>query len=371
MRMKSDFVILASVVAVLLASQAHATNVCDNCMYHVNESAGFCNWTAHLTAVPDCFPSNITTLVLTGGNIKSLDNNSFARYPDLTAMRLQNNSITTIENQTFAKLAHLKLLDLSMNQLTSLDNTTFDDVSSTLTGLSLAHNRFPQLPEECLRPLVNLDELDLSFPNDEGGVKTAQLGPVFRNFAKLTILHVNGIGLTSLNNDTLAMLNGSSLQSLKMDSNSLSTIERQSFAQLKLLQKLHLANCSVNKIDQSAFAELGQLYLLDLSQNDLEESSFNGSVCAHLPMLSELMMDSYRGKTLPHIFTNCSALRNVSLALSSTLTSLGNSFNTSLALQTLNLSHNAHLSITDAHAFNTSQIHTLDLSASMTDDKMT
>ena len=129
MRMKSDFVILASVVAVLLVSQGHATNVCDNCMYHVNESAGFCNWTAHLTAVPDCFPSNITTLVLTGGNIKSLDNNSFARYPDLTAMRLQNNSITTIENQTFAKLAHLKLLDLSMNQLTSLDNTTFDDVS--------------------------------------------------------------------------------------------------------------------------------------------------------------------------------------------------------------------------------------------------
>jgi Leucine-rich repeat (LRR) protein len=219
----------------------------------------------------------LEVLDLSKNKLQEIRASLFAGLFGLKLILLQFNRILTIEPQTFVDQSHLELLVLEMNsishfsdgflqgmKLTSLfmDNNQFEAiVSSTmctvlLQRLFFQQNRLKELSEFTFLNMSNLLYLDLrnnvvTFVADKFyWFSAASPG---KHVAKLETMLFDDNKLTNLNFLSSAFL--SSLRTLTLSFNWISSVKSAHFKSLTSLRTLDLSNNQIKSIETGSFAK--------------------------------------------------------------------------------------------------------------------
>ncbi|XP_053695607.1 chaoptin [Sabethes cyaneus] len=184
----------------------------------------------------------------------------------------------------FRALAYsLRILYLNWNNFSTLGNHAFGDLQ-ILEILNLAHNNISSLRRRSFSGLVNLQEFDLS----DNKIEVLQIEQ-FSPLKKLRLLKLSNNRLRAVPRD--AFLNtrieyldlsnnlfaawqatafadiGFTLRSIQFSNNLLDFLDSYMFTSTQFLLELNLSNNQIKLIPESAFANLHNLTILDLSWN--------------------------------------------------------------------------------------------------------
>lgn len=204
----------------------------------------------------------------------------FINSTGLKNVQLTNNSIKTVDPHAFISAINIESLDLSHNNLAILDEVVFK-VLVSLTNLNLSHNSLVDIPDNLLMNTKKLTSLDLS---------NNQIKQITQNFFKTTkklkFLDISSNVMTNLITLNLSHnhlrdipnLDLPYLQSLRMASNQLSTLNFFQTSHLPELKMLDIRNNSFN------CSYLRHLFIsnyvhLDISTIDLNEPHVSGIKC--------------------------------------------------------------------------------------------
>ena len=157
------------------------------------------------------FRRSLTNLLLINCGLRRLHVDMFNDLSNLVVLELQRNEITDLPSNIFASLTRLRQLDISGNKLKVISPALLRPLRS-LINLNIGHNT----------------HVNITF------------GEEFLNMTQLHKIVLNGIKLTSLNNDTFRHLRNSPLIEVDMSTCSLRTISRGAFLPLRNLTILSL-----------------------------------------------------------------------------------------------------------------------------------
>lgn len=198
----------------------HWKNIADGAKHYSASGCHLVSKGAHcrylqLTSIPQDLPSDIEELFIDHNNVRSLDEDTLKRYPNLNNLSLKSNSLSHIDLNAFRDTPNLRSLSLQ-------DNTIF----KKYTLVSLA-----------LRSALSLRWLDLS--------------------------------KNALNEDmvTTLLTNLTSLEYLNLDYNVVMRLDRFSFEGLRNLKELSLQRNYIYEIGISTFDSLVNLKTLNLAFN--------------------------------------------------------------------------------------------------------
>uniref|UniRef100_A0A182PFJ1 Ig-like domain-containing protein n=1 Tax=Anopheles epiroticus TaxID=199890 RepID=A0A182PFJ1_9DIPT len=222
----------------------------------------------------------------------NLNNNRLHRLPvlrgvsNLTKLVASNNQIKTIDAEALAGLPALKFLDLSRNAIQELQYSSFPEtLQYNLQYLNLNFNKLVVLTKGTFNRLQSLKRLEIS----SNGLKEVQ---------SLTFQNLNQLKSLKLNNNRIpALLDGVfhgliAIASLELNNNSISTIHKGGFFNLTSLTHLWLAHNRIVEIEQSGWEFTPKLKSLDLSYNQLE--SLDRSTFEELSDLQTLNLQGNR-----------------------------------------------------------------------------
>uniref|UniRef100_A0A8C5N4Q2 TIR domain-containing protein n=1 Tax=Leptobrachium leishanense TaxID=445787 RepID=A0A8C5N4Q2_9ANUR len=204
-------------------------------------------------------PNGTKWLNVSQNYIHTVEDKVFSHLPKLLELRLSRNKIKTIETRAFTNLTNLQLLDLSYNFIESLDALDISNLTN-LRILIVNHNKICTLQKETLRPLVALNELDLS----------SNCISDFRPVAKAI---ENLIVFSTLN------LCSNTIEELR---------NNHSLITLPFLQSLYLCNNSIHNLDLTNYF-MPNLTELNILRNQM--SGVNGSSFRNVPNLSKIIFD--------------------------------------------------------------------------------
>ncbi|XP_012881506.1 PREDICTED: toll-like receptor 3 isoform X2 [Dipodomys ordii] len=263
-----------------------------------------------LTHIPDDLPTNITVLNLTHNQLRRLPPANFTRYSQLTILDGGFNTISKLEPELCQNLPLLEVLNLQHNELSQLSDKTFM-FCLNLIELHLMSNSIRKIQNNPFKNQKNLIKLDLSHT----GLSSTKLGtqPQLESLQEL-LLSNNKIH--TLRSEELDFLGNSSLQKLELSSNQikeslkcleylnmddsnildtkshmftglvnlknlslssaftgLQTLTNETFLSLahSPLLILNLTKNKILKIEPGAFSWLGELKVLDLGLNQIEQ----------------------------------------------------------------------------------------------------
>ncbi|XP_033338539.2 uncharacterized protein LOC117227426 isoform X1 [Megalopta genalis] len=205
--------------------------------------------------------SELTTLLVSIGNVLNLHNNSLEDLPPeigclnkLKILNLSNNKIEKLPHE-FYKLSEVQELSLKNNSLIDLDPAIGDLIM--LSHLDLSCNRLSELPVG-MGYLVRLTCLDISH-----NILT-ELPPDLTNMRALLQLDASNNELETL--PPLGELR--KLQTLMLQINKLTTFPDLSGC--TMLRTLHLANNNITEIDMLCLEGVGKLRTLTLGNNNID-----------------------------------------------------------------------------------------------------
>jgi Leucine rich repeat/BspA type Leucine rich repeat region (6 copies) len=184
--------------------------------------------------------TQLLTLELADNNIKTIENYSFEKCPNLLNIDLANNSISSIGSEAFAGLKNLDYLDLKNNKLQILDEHVFAGCPM-LEFLNLEGNQLADAA--CINSLSNMTMLDLSY--NENMKLTKSLGVNFG--VTVTSLKLNGIKQSRAELFKF-MSQFKSLISLSIENNEISELEYYNFPKLEQLKQLDLYGNNLNDL---------------------------------------------------------------------------------------------------------------------------
>nr|XP_022919705.1 protein artichoke isoform X2 [Onthophagus taurus]XP_022919706.1 protein artichoke isoform X2 [Onthophagus taurus] len=277
--------------------------------------------------------------------LKAIDELDFARLPRLRSLILNNNQIENINEMSFHNSSQLQVVDLSYNKLERFGERTFEGLirleSLNLEGnflndlpefaferarlqmlenINLAKNLFEIAPLRSLQKqfffltkvdlsrnkivdipgdnsiMVNIKNLDLSFnPLSEDAISNVLSEPK-------TIRHLN---LAGTNIKKLSQLETPFLTSLNLSFNNISEIPIKVFERATLLEKLDLSNNQIKETSHfpKLWENLLNLQSLNISDNPIETIShqdFQGLEnlktlkISNLPELTRLEKNSFK-----------------------------------------------------------------------------
>ena len=179
--------------------------------------------------------------VLSTVSLNSVQQNNISRatfYPfrgSLTELHLVNCGLRRLHVDMFNDLSRLVVLDLTQNEITDLPSGIFASLTR-LTQLDIAGNKLKVISATLLRPMRSLLRLNIGHNTH----LNITFGEEFLNMTRLRQIVLNGIKLTSLNNDTFRQLRNSPLVEVDMSSCALRTISRGAFLPLRSLSILSL-----------------------------------------------------------------------------------------------------------------------------------
>ena len=185
--------------------------------------------------------------VLSTVSLNSVQQNNISRatfYPfrgSLTELHLVNCGLSCLHVDMFNDLSRLVVLDLTQNEITDLPSGIFASLTR-LTQLDIASNKLKVISAALLRPMRSLLRLNIGHNTNVN----ITFGEEFLNMTRLQQIVLNGIKLTSLNNDTFRHLRNSPLVEVDMSTCSLRTISRGAFLPLRNLTILSLDRNPLN-----------------------------------------------------------------------------------------------------------------------------
>ncbi|XP_035216219.1 SLIT and NTRK-like protein 2 [Stegodyphus dumicola] len=203
---------------------------------------------------------NLKELYLLQSGIKELYGFAFYGTPELRRLFLSHNDLFSVEADAFVGLLKLEYLDLSNNHIDHLSGLTFPPLPH-LQWLELKHNPIKVIFPHCFRFLNGTQHLTLG--HKQQPVHLMKFS--FRGLYSLISLHIPNIDNDALIEHMFYDL--SSLTHLNLKGR-IKVINNKAFnGAHKLLKKLILHNCKLQKVYEDAFYGLEKLHLLDLSSN--------------------------------------------------------------------------------------------------------
>ena len=214
------------------------------------------------TLQPAVFASltNLQNLSINNYRVPLLTEATFKDLPMLTSLDLASNSIEHISNRTFSGLSKLVSLDLSHNLIATIKPEYFD--LPNLKDLSLANNKLTSLPDGSFAQLPLLQVLTL----DGNDLRAMRSGNVFRNLD-----HLHELNMRSCNQDFPHVIfhHIQNIESLDLSMNNLDKVPTDSIKHLYFLQKLVITGNRITYLPDQSFQGLA-LQKLDLSNNSID-----------------------------------------------------------------------------------------------------
>lgn len=297
--------------------------------------------------------NKLYVLSLNDNNIERIYNDTFNGLDRLEILHLKNNRIRTIEAGAFAGTPHIHSLNLSKNKISSLNRKTFIGIKS-LEYLGLALNPIREIDIDLFVDLTQLRILNMSFGEletinfnafaktmtklDLSNNKISRLEKMIPDTAEFStsiipkfINVVNWLSpiaekgrsflskqieksmsawitmkkIAELNENRIEKLSaihtilrsneikiGHRLKKLFLSNNRLTAIEKDIFAEFKLLKKLILSKNPITTLYPESFAGLDKLTMLNMDHCALTSIDF--SIFGHLKNLKELNLSHNR-----------------------------------------------------------------------------
>ena len=205
---------------------------------------------------------SLQLLKLDHNRLNRLSANAFSSMSQLQTLVLSGNALETLPTKLFSNLSSLTHLLLDSNQLSDLPNGMFDHSGDRITVLDLSHNKLAAF-SSFVEPLVQLQSLSLS-------------QNLFSDLGKLELpllwrLQASGNRLQTIGSSHLKGL--PALQVLDLSSNSIGSMERDSFKFNLRLQAVRLDDNKIEKLD-NVFANLPHLSWLNISANEISDFDY-------------------------------------------------------------------------------------------------
>ncbi|XP_029449427.1 leucine-rich repeat transmembrane protein FLRT3 [Rhinatrema bivittatum] len=211
-----------------------------------------------LDEFPTNLPRHVKELHLQENNIRTITYDSLSQIPSLEELHLDDNSVSavSIEDGAFRDNIYLRLLFLSRNHLSTIPW----GLPKTIEELRLDDNRISTISEVSLQDLTHLKRLvlDGNLLNNHG------LGDkVFINLINLTELSLVRNSLTA----PPVNLPGTNLRKLYLQENHMNHVPPNSFADLRQLYRLDMSSNNISNLPQGIFDDLDNLTQLFLRNN--------------------------------------------------------------------------------------------------------
>nr|XP_011414273.2 leucine-rich repeat-containing protein 15-like [Crassostrea gigas]XP_011414275.2 leucine-rich repeat-containing protein 15-like [Crassostrea gigas] len=201
---------------------------------------------------------------------------SLSLLTGLQQLSIQGNKVknATFPN-SFENYTLLSTIGLSTNFIENLTKESFQSLrNSPVRKLELSRNKITDISNEAFLPLTKLVSLTISLnpltapklQNGLEGLKSSSLTSL--NIARLQL----GGQLPS---STFAILNGTVLKQLLMSNNIINQLPSRAFANLKRLEQIDLKGCRIQTIASDTFAGLRTLTNLNLADNYLDKVPTN------------------------------------------------------------------------------------------------
>ncbi|XP_027884345.1 podocan [Xiphophorus couchianus] len=218
-----------------------------------------------LERVPRGLPRRAKTLMLLHNFVSEIGRNDLSLLYTLTELNLSYNKLTNtkIHRDAFRKLRILETLDLSGNALHAIPL----GLPHSLKVLEIKNNQLSAIPYGALAGMQKLQKLILS--DNKLKLNSAYQG-AWMELSALTTLDLSGNQLTHIPSDL-----PESLEYLYLQSNRISNVPASAFEGTPNIKGIFLRfnRLSVDSIDESSFAHLVNLQVLDFGTGNTELSS--------------------------------------------------------------------------------------------------
>ncbi|PWA14435.1 podocan [Gambusia affinis] len=218
-----------------------------------------------LERVPRGLPRRAKTLMLLHNFVSEISRNDLSLLYTLTELNLSYNKLTTtkIHRDAFRKLRILETLDLSGNALHAIPL----GLPHSLKVLEIKNNQLSAIPYGALAGMQKLQKLILS--DNKLKLNSAYQG-AWMELSALTTLDLSGNQLTHIPSDL-----PESLEYLYLQSNRISSVPASAFEGTPNIKGIFLRfnRLSVDSVDESSFAHLVNLQVLDFGTGNTELSS--------------------------------------------------------------------------------------------------
>ncbi|XP_054644845.1 podocan [Dunckerocampus dactyliophorus] len=209
-----------------------------------------------LERVPRGLPRRAKTLMLLHNSITEIGRNDLALLYTLTELNLSYNQLSNakLHRDAFRKLRLLETLDLSGNALHSLPA----GLPRSLKALEVKNNRLSSIEEGALTGMDKLQKLILS--ENELRLNSIYQG-AWMELSALTTLDLSANQLSHIPSDL-----PESLEYLYLQRNRISSIPASAFEGTPNIKGIFLRfnRLSVDAVDESSFAHLSNLQVLDI-----------------------------------------------------------------------------------------------------------
>lgn len=242
-----------------------------------------CSW-ANLQRIPNtAVDFNTAKLLASHNNLSSLQNNTFAAFPQLrlTTISLDHNVISEVDSNSFKGLKNLKQLSVSHNMIVDLHPATFADTKQ-LQELNVSDNSLTKIHPNLLKKNSHLRVFDAAknkirfLPSD-----------LFMYNTKLIEVYVNDNVLSFLSNEQFQHNPG--LKTVHLENNNVIFLQLGTFGYSKVplyvnfsnnaIQRLqsnkncHMATMNVTyKVERDSLCQtyrLGEMVTIDIRGNPL------------------------------------------------------------------------------------------------------
>ncbi|XP_054916475.1 podocan [Poeciliopsis prolifica] len=218
-----------------------------------------------LERVPRGLPRRAKTLMLLHNFVSEIGRNDLSLLYTLTELNLSYNKLTNtkIHRDAFRKLRILETLDLSGNALHAIPL----GLPHSLKVLEIKNNQLSAIPYGALAGMQKLQKLILS--DNKLKLNSAYQG-AWMELSALTTLDLSGNQLTHIPSDL-----PESLEYLYLQSNRISSVPASAFEGTPNIKGIFLRfnRLSVDSVDESSFAHLINLQVLDFGTGNTELSS--------------------------------------------------------------------------------------------------
>lgn len=218
-----------------------------------------------LERVPRGLPRRAKTLMLLHNHVSEIGRNDLSLLYTLTELNLSYNKLTNpkIHRDAFRKLRILEMLDLSGNSLHAVPL----GLPHNLKVLEIKNNQLSMIPDGALTGMQKLQKLILS--DNKLKLNSAYQG-AWMELSALTTLDLSGNQLTHIPSDL-----PESLEYIYLQSNRISHVPASAFEGTPNIKGIFLRSnrLSVDSIDESSFAHLVNLQVLDFGTGNTELSS--------------------------------------------------------------------------------------------------
>lgn len=217
-----------------------------------------------LERVPRGLPRRAKTLMLLHNSITEIKRNDLALLYTLTELNLSYNKLTSarMHRDAFRNLRMLETLDLSGNGLLSIPMS----LPRSLQVLKIKNNQLNAIPDGALTGMEKLRKLILS--DNQLKLNSVYQG-AWMELSALTMLDLSGNALSHIPSDL-----PESLEYLYLQSNRISSVPASAFEGTPNIKGIFLRfnRLSVDSVDESSFAHLSNLQVLELGTGNADLS---------------------------------------------------------------------------------------------------